>query len=1172
MGRVLAARDVVLDVPVALKVVRPSLAADPRFRKLFDLEVRISARFTHPHIVPLHDHGVTPLGTPWLALALADGGSFARFRDEHVSWADLSRLLLELLDALSHLHARGVVHRDLKPENILLHTDDQGELHVWLADLGLANAAKDLARGKGRMVGTPGFMPPEQRMGLPREYGPWTDLYALGVVIWEIATGERPFGDDDAGNKNLPSFEPRPGLQLPAELGYILDNLLNPEPLCRYDLAADLRTELLALGEVVEVSGYQPIVGVSPGTVARSADAHISDVPLVTQEGIEDVPTEEAVTLEMGNTVPEWNRPLPPGLPERPPLQASDAGRAKASLTLFALREPPLIGREDVRAELWSHARAVARERRPRVVLMVGEAGAGKERLVESVLLSLEEGGWAETVRLAWQEQENADDGYVGAARALLRPWNESRASLVARLRRRLSRERGRYDAEIRQEADTLVKWCGLLEEGEDPVAGGIGLREIYRHLDARTWRGLSCLALHDVGWARDEGDGLDIAEALLASETAGVSDKPLLVIATLRREDLHADPQLATRVDALVASGAHRMDLPRLTRSQTLELLEQSLRLAPALAERVVERCEGNPLFARQMLLEWSSRGWLVDTGGLTFDLAPGVDASSVLPRDAEDLFGGRVERLCQSSGNDRRFRDAVHMAALAGRTLPRDLVIGLGGDELAEFIRGCGLWVERDDKMSFDSSLLHEVVHGHARARKDVAYLHRRLGRLWAKHGEESGADVAMAAGRHAMLGRDWQLAAEQLLDAAERAWMRGQSHDLDESSRMGFEVVREHQELWEHWGRAALLRGHSLQMQGDAAAAAKAFTEALQALRKASDPREPEAWCGQGWCSLKLGQLDRAEQAYAQAVERGRSLGDPRAEAVAIAGKAWVEQQRRNFDGADILFTRAVNQLARADEIRELGSATLGQAFVARRTGQLDEAVELYAEAADAFREGEDPIGEGRSELGRAVTLRQQGAFEASEVVLRETMSMAERLGAMNLLMDVRLALADLERVQGDLQRARRMYGEHIAWATGQHAFEEQITGHMGMALLALSDENIDEAYEQAQEMVVLLEQVPGHWLWASYRLVVATLLALRGEPGPAWEWLWSAEELGIRDTVDMDTAWCLERILAVSDGRSDRWDRVRKLAAKLVVPQLYHLGRPEDARRIQQAHGS
>src|SRR5687768_15315701 len=157
MGLVLRARDVVLDLPVAIKLVRPELASDERFRRLFALEARTSARFTHPHIVPLHDHGETPDGTPFLGLAYADAGSFASLRDDPPAWDELLRLVRQLLDALAHLHARDVLHRDLKPENVLLHTGADGRREVWLADLGLAHAGSELARRRGRTEGTPGY-------------------------------------------------------------------------------------------------------------------------------------------------------------------------------------------------------------------------------------------------------------------------------------------------------------------------------------------------------------------------------------------------------------------------------------------------------------------------------------------------------------------------------------------------------------------------------------------------------------------------------------------------------------------------------------------------------------------------------------------------------------------------------------------------------------------------------------------------------------------------------------------------------------------------------------------------------------------------------------------------------------------------------------------------------
>jgi tetratricopeptide (TPR) repeat protein len=1148
MGRVLRARDLVLEVPVAIKLVRPDLAADARFRRLFDLEVRISARFAHPNVVPIHDHGTASDGTPFLGLAYADAGSFAGFRDEPAEWPEILRLALELLDALAHLHARGVLHRDLKPENILLHHGEDGLRHVWLADLGLANASADLARKKGRSEGTPGFMSPEQAAGQPREYGPWTDLFSLGVVLWELVTGSRPFPDEWDSLPPLPPLEAR--IPVPSGLATLLGNLLCPEPLSRYDLAADLRAELLALGDATSTG----LIAAVPGTVGPSSTTVLGR--LGTVYGF------DVSMLDASQGVPVWNRPQPPKLPESPPLTRGLGGRARASLQLFSLRELPLVARAEARQQLWSEARAVAAEG-SRVVIIAGEAGSGKTSLIEAVVRDLEEGGWAEAVHLRYQVPSGPEDGYAGAARALVRPWNETADSLRERLVRQLTRERGARDQAVEEEASILVRWAGLGEEGGEPVAAGFGLREVYRHLGAREWRGLSCLVIDDAHWAIDEGDGLAIAEAVLQGGVEG-QKRRLLVLVAVRTEELAQQPALAERVEQLVRAGASRLDLPRLDRDGTRALLAEALNLTPELADKVAAKCEGNPLFARQLLQEWAQRGSLVDTGNLVYGLAPDVDADAVLPADAATLLASRVAGLARASGQPDDFRDVAHLAALAGRSLPRGLLLDEIARGLSDFVRACGLWIEEDDSLRFDGTLLHQAVQTAAESRSDAVDLHRRLVGAWESFGERTGAPVDLQVGRHAASAAWWEKAIPALLAAADRAWSRGRVQELEAAARMAHDAARAAGDD-RSAGRACLAWGRAFEGQGRPLDAEELFLRAAGLLDATDAAGAREARLGLGWSRREKGEIPEARRFYTEAIELARAAGDGRVEALGLLGQAWVEQQQRNFEGADLLFTRAENRLSRLQDARGAANAVLGSAGVARRRGEIDDAEERYLEVIEDFRALQDPLGLARAHIGRSEVLRLAGSLAEAEEELLSARGLAEELGATAIAMDARLGLADVARRGGEFDRARRLYEAHVAWAERQSAFEAGILGCLGAARLALAESDVAHAFSWAERAHQQLARAQGHWSWASYRLLVAQILARRSDEKATFQWLWSAQELGLGDIVDPDVADALAEIARVA--REQRGGNTLRVAGKLAISQYDRLGRAEAAREIQ-----
>ncbi|HEX5703247.1 MAG TPA: protein kinase [Pyrinomonadaceae bacterium] len=241
MGVVYRATDLELQRPVAVKVISENSSADGRERLI--REARAAAALNHPHIVSVYDVGEVN-GLPFFVMELVDGSSLSRTPP-----TDLSRIVeigLQICAALEHAHMNKIVHRDLKPDNLLMSTTGQS---VKLADLGLAlpGQAARISHA-GLVLGTPSYMAPEQALG--QAVDARTDLYALGVVLYELTTGRLPFTGDDAltvlsQHVHAPPVPPRVlRSELPRELELLILRLLEKNPDLRFQTAADTAAAL----------------------------------------------------------------------------------------------------------------------------------------------------------------------------------------------------------------------------------------------------------------------------------------------------------------------------------------------------------------------------------------------------------------------------------------------------------------------------------------------------------------------------------------------------------------------------------------------------------------------------------------------------------------------------------------------------------------------------------------------------------------------------------------------------------------------------------------------------------------------------------------------------------------------------------------------------------------
>ncbi|MDW8404503.1 serine/threonine-protein kinase, partial [Chloroflexus sp.] len=192
MAVVYKARQTDLDRIVALKILPPSLTSDQSYIARFRQEARSAARLEHPHIMPIYEVGEVA-GYHYIAMKFIKGRTLKQLLEQEgaLPVKRAAQILAQVGEALDYAHRQGIIHRDIKPSNVMI--TDEG--WIYLTDFGLARGVGSGAGGltmAGTVMGTPEYMSPEQAQGLPN-VGPPTDIYALGVMLYELLTGAFPF-------------------------------------------------------------------------------------------------------------------------------------------------------------------------------------------------------------------------------------------------------------------------------------------------------------------------------------------------------------------------------------------------------------------------------------------------------------------------------------------------------------------------------------------------------------------------------------------------------------------------------------------------------------------------------------------------------------------------------------------------------------------------------------------------------------------------------------------------------------------------------------------------------------------------------------------------------------------------------------------------------------------
>ncbi|MCB9764828.1 MAG: tetratricopeptide repeat protein [Alphaproteobacteria bacterium] len=1050
--------------PVAVKVLSAEVLHGPEARRALTAEVRAVAALHHPHIIALFDHGDVSLaaealsggrlqaGSPYLVMELGHGGSLEPLCGR-LPWDRCRTLLLELLDALAHAHARSLLHQDLKPDNVLLEDPRDLRAGLKLTDFGLARAIGGGPRR--RIVGTPAYMAPEQLREAWRDLGPWTDLYAVGCLATALVTGHPPFERDDVQELvRAHQMEPPPPLvpRVPVPVGFDAwrRRLLEKSPRARFLRAADAAHALRTLPEAPLLPAGAAVAPPLPPPTAGAATFFLDLEPEASP-----APSPAAEAYPLPPIPADWRRPDP----GETPRALADAG-----LKLFGLRRLALVGRERERDRLW----AALRDDRARVVVIRGPIGVGKSRLGEWLMRRAHETGAAFTAQL------HADPTTGGRLPRTQFRWSGLQgADLV---------EAAAVELQAIGEDDPFMAqaFAELIEPGSAGLAFPSPRHRLFAGLTAllRYTRGRKLAVFVDD--VHRDPDIIGIAENLLAA----LSDLPVLLVLAARDGDTAADPQALDRLLAL--EGAEALRLGPLPVDALMGLLMDALRLQESLARRVARRSGGSPRFALELVGDWVERGLLVSAEG-GFALRPG--ASPSLPDSLHQVWSARVDRLLGPQAEDDR--KALALAAQLGEevsavewsTACAALGLTPPHDRVQTFISN-GLVQPRDDGWRFSVEVLRESLLRDARERGWETALHAACAEALAGEGGARLGLHRLAAGRAVEAIAPMIEGMRRHLDQAEFAEVVALGARVEQALTTAGAPLDDPRRF-----RAGLFSARALNSMGRGAELAQRVRGLLDA---GPPPAERAALLRLlGSAFLTVGELERATETFEEAVEGFASLDDVDGEGVALYGLASALRARGELAAALPMLLRARRLLDQTGNLRRATAARIALGNLYAILGEPEEAERLLTEALELARQTGSDTARIATLNGLAELDRRAGRLRSAQVRYEEVARAALASGS-NLRPIAQLNLAQvliarqrwreartlLREVRETLARDRRGGLEAVAWAL--LATPELEVGERGAAQAALeragalvaetgfAEPDLVEAFERAAEV--------------------------------------------------------------------------------------------------------
>jgi len=1033
-------------LPVAVKVMSPELADRPAARAALETEVRAVAALDHPGVVMVFDYGLIPPETeaasngrleahsPYLVMELATGPLIRPAAGR--TWVALRRVLLQLLDALAHAHARGVIHRDIKPGNVLYGSAQPGREGYKLTDFGLAHAME--RQGSHRVGGTLMYMAPEQFRGAWRDFGPWTDLYSFGCLAWELTCGRPPFTGDEVTAlraAHLSRVPPplTPLMAVPEGYDSWLHRLLVKHPRDRFLRAADAACALVHLGVPVGEAAplaLPPLPGLETIPAFGSAVTWTDELPARSSVPRALPPPPEIAHAPVPVMPDDWRAPEPP---------AGSVQLAGVGLGIYGLRTVRMVGRELERDRLWRSLRAVREDRLARVVIITGEAGVGKSRLARWLAERAHELGAGTVLRGTYGPERGPVDGLGPMLARHLRCAGLERGELSTRLES-VAREVGEVDPSFWGALEVLVAPESV---GERKLSAVERFSALARFLEASSRRSDGevrprVVWIDDAQWG---GDALAFAEHLLGQR----EDRPVLVLLTIQEEALVERPFEGMMAANLMArAGAEILRVGPLGDDERKELVRGLLGLEGPLAATVAARSAGNPLFAVQLVGDWVQRQAL-ETKRSGFGLREGAWQS--LPDNLHAVWQDRVERLL--ADQPEAVGQALELAAALGLRVDigewqaacgeAGLPVGVG---LADLLLRRRLARVTGEGWGFVHEMLRASIARRAREAGRARDHHGACARTLARLYPSEHPGLAERLGRHLEMAGDPGAAVGPLLTAASE---RKEVYALD----MARALLRRREALMhearipesdERWGDGWALSARICVLQGE-------LDEALTIVQRANEVSKRYGWTRiqaealRAWSHALSARGQRAEAATLtlEALALFESLGDEVSAGESQNWLGFVAQKRGDLEAATDWSRAAMTRFVALDNKHGQADAHWVLGHVALQRAEMAEASARFACARDLFTGLGRPLKVANVLNDLAEVHRHTGDFDAAEEDYRSSLAISRRVGggqavvprinlALMLLARDRweAAAAELRLVQAELHsQGRRGY---------------------------------------------------------------------------------------------------------------------------------------------------